>query len=83
MVYKILVVWLQQNYSVVTSMLMRRLDLDNAELNTDLAKLETAQNKAKDERNVKRLSELSKLDKEYQSQIWEEKTHIKDIDSQV
>ena len=64
-------------------MLMRRLDLDNAELNTDLAKLETAQNKAKDERNVKRLSELSKLDKEYQSQIWEEKTHIKDIDSQV
>lgn len=63
--------------------LITSLDKDNVEFETDLGKLETAQNKAKDEENVQRLKHLSHLEKVYQTWTKEEKAKIKDINNKV
>jgi len=45
--------------------------------------METNQNKAKDEKNAKQLSELSSIEKDYQDCIKKERDHQAELDEQV
>ena len=64
-------------------MLIDGLESESNELDTMLGKMETTQNKGKDETKAKQLSELSKVEKDYQDLIKEERLHQKELDNQV
>ena len=65
------------------SMLIDGLEKESTELDTTLGKMETNQNKAKDEKNAKQLSELSCVEKEYQDIIKKERGYQRELDDQV
>ena len=68
---------------MIFSLLIDGLEKESTELNTTLGKMETNQNKAKDEKNAKQLTELSSIEKEYQDCIAKEREHQKELDEQV
>ena len=65
------------------SSLIDALQKERDELDTMLAKMDTNQNKGKDDINTKQLQTLSKTEKEFQIQVKEEKDQIRALALEV
>ena len=67
----------------VNRMLIASLEEEQTELDTCLSKMETTQNKFKDQFHREQLQELSRTEKDFQSLIKEEREKIKELQNQV